>query len=53
MFCMYLGSLRDEVPVVRDGDGGWLGGKFSCVGKEGKLAFSPQFLGKGENQNIS
>lgn len=48
-----LGSLREEVPVIRDGVGEWLGGKFSCVGKEGKLDFNLQSLGKRKNQNIS
>jgi len=36
-----LESLGDEVPIIRDGDGAWLSGRFSCVGKEGKLDFSP------------
>lgn len=50
-------GFREAFSVIKDGDGKWQGGKFSSVGKEGKMVFqypvaregreSEYFLGLG------
>lgn len=47
------GESQGEDSSDQGGDREWLGGKFGFVGKEGKLHFNLQSLGKGGNQNIS